>query len=567
MNRVVCMAVACIEILGIIVSPRSFAAASSSLMFYQLQTGATGAATQEFISLYNNSRDPVDVTGWCVTYSSASDFTQRQLGCIVAPEPNVKIMLPAQSSLLMASTEFVAEHRALVPDIIFSAGMSGTSGHVRLLNSAKEEIDRLGWGSAVNPETRSATAHASGKILQRAADSEGLLIDTDNNATDFIQTTLGVINPSSLYEEEMPIDLCPNIEDLQQEMPEGYLPDNAGNCKADVCLNLDGLQIDVPDGYTRKDGEICELIPLEGAILIINELLPNPASYDTGKEFIEIYNPNSRPINLDGYKLQVAPNFTKSYALPTGQTILPGGYQVFSDTDTGLVLLNSTALLRLLAPNGNVVSTTSAYNSPKENSAWALFGQTWQYTNRPTPGAANLVSLEDPEPAVEEEIISLASCPAGQYRNADTNRCRLLSVVTSALTPCQAGQERNPETNRCRSVLASASSLSPCKAGQERNPETNRCRSIAASESNLTPCAEGQERNPDTNRCRKAVLSANTTKGIAKVSDVASTTSGTGIRWWLAGAGAAAALGYAMYEWRRDLANLWHRRHASKLNK
>lgn len=551
------------QVLSLVVVPHTFAEINPSLVIYQLQTGATNALTEEFISVYNNTVLPVDVTGWCVTYSSSTDITHKPLGCVVAPEPDIRVMLPGHSSLLMASKEFVLTHSDFVPDIVFEAGIAGASGHIRLLNNAKEETDRLGWGSAVKPEGTAATAHASGKILQRAPGTVDGLTDTDNNSADFTHTTLANLPASSLYEEQVPVDICPNITDLQTEMPDGYLADNAGNCQPDACANIDGLQQDLPDGHQRAGGSLCELIPLEHAALIINELLPNPDSYDTGNEFIEIYNPNERPISLYGYILQVSPNFTKSYSFPTGQIILPGSYRSFADSDTGLVLPNSTASLQLLAPNGAIVSTSGTYASPNENMAWALIGQTWQYTNQPTPGRANAASLEEPEPVRDEEIVSLASCSAGQYRNTDTNRCRLLTTVASALTACKVGQERNPDTNRCRSVITAAASQAPCGANQERNPETNRCRNIASRTGNLVPCPEGQERNPETNRCRKMVLSANT-NGIAKVTDVASSSAGGEIRWWLAGTGIALAIGYAFYEWRRDIANLWHRRRITK---
>jgi hypothetical protein len=248
------------------------------------------------------------------------------------------------------------------------------------------------------------------------------------------------------------------------------------------------------------------------------------------------------------------------------QTIEPGEYKAFSDTVTGLVLPNSTAELRLVAPDGTVVSTTQAYTSPAENMAWAVIGTSWQYTNQPTPGAANVASLEDSEPVGDEEVSTLAPCPTGQYRNPDTNRCKLLATAASALTPCKEGQERNPETNRCRSVLSAVSSLVPCKENQERNPETNRCRAIESAEGTQKPCDEGEERNPDTNRCRKIPSAANSS-GINKVKDVASAVAGKSVRWWVAGAAVLTALGYAVYEWRHDVVNYWHRRHVKNSGK
>lgn len=561
-KRTLCALTVIIQSIGLLfVSPIAYAA-SSSLVIYQLQTGASGAATQEFISLYNNSSDPQEVTGWCITKSSASDISQSQLGCVVSPEPSVKIMLPSHASLTLATNEFVTAHPGFVPDIIFKADLAAASGHIRIFDPTKQEIDRLGWGTAAFPEGTASPAHASGKILQRQAVLDGTLKDTDDNVSDFTQTTLPILNTSSLYEEEIPVDICGNIDGLQISLPENFLFDQAGKCIKDACSNINLLQINVPDGYLLQSDGSCALVQPENATLVITELLPNVTSYDTNKEFIEIYNPNGHVIDLKGYALQLGPSFDKSYPLPVDQTILPGAYLAFSDTVTGIVLSNTSATLRLVAPAGNIVSEVDTYLSPAEESSWVLIGTNWQYSNQPTPGTANVASLE--APVSDEEVSGLAPCSNGQYRSAETNRCRLLQPAVSAVTPCKAGQERNPDTNRCRTnVLSAISNLLPCKEGQERNPETNRCRAIAAS--TLSPCGDGQERNPDTNRCRRA--GSTTDQALAKVQDVATISQGSTIRWWLVGAAILLALAYAIYEWRQDITNLIHKHRAKKITK
>lgn len=49
---------------------------------------------------------------------------------------------------------------------------------------------------------------------------------------------------------------------------------------------------------------------------------------------------------------------------------------------------------------------------------------------------------------------TLTPCKPGQERNQETNRCRSTASTASTLKPCAAGQERNPATNRCRKVTA-----------------------------------------------------------------------------------------------------------------
>ena len=115
-------------------------------------------------------------------------------------------------------------------------------------------------------------------------------------------------------------------------------------------------------------------------------------------------------------------------------------------------------------------------------------------------------------------------------------------------------------------MLASADDLTPCKAGQERNPETNRCRNVAES-AVLGACAEGQERNPETNRCRKSTSGAGAGTQLAAVKDVPSESIAQNFRWWVVAAAIFAALGYAVFEWRAELAAIVRKYLPSKLAK
>lgn len=156
----------------------------------------------------------------------------------------------------------------------------------------------------------------------------------------------------------------------------------------------------------------------------------------------------------------------------------------------------------------------------------------------------------------------LPACPAGKYRNPETNRCRNIESDTG-LKPCAADQIRNPETNRCRSIFASDSGLTPCKPGQTRNPDTNRCRSNASAAGVLKACAANQERNPETNRCRKKATSQTAS---TEVKDIESKMQADRGGWLLAGTAGIGLASYGMAEWREEIA-LGLRRFRSLLGK
>ncbi len=512
-----------------------------------VKTGESSSASKEYIAIFNNSSESIDVTDWCVQYTSSSDATKTKLVCVKSPDKSTKLFLNPQGYVNFASNEFVAGISDFNPDFIFSAGMSGTSGHLRLLDNSGNEVDKIGWGSAVSPETTAIPTHKSGYVLQRKTADFGFLQDTNNNLDDFIEVLLIEIPPSGLEEVVIPVDICTNIDGLQTDMPTGYMYDVNNLCKQDVCANVDGLQELVPSDYESLDGENClkKIVVLESSVIKITEILPNVSGSDTGNEYIELYNPNDHQVDLSGYKITLNSATPKSFTF-SSHLIDPFTFMSFSDSFTKIVLPNTSASLSLIAPAGNVVDVSEVYANPGDDEAWALINNEWQYSNQPTPSAENKTSSQIPEIVGDEEI---QPCPEGKYRNPDTGRCRNLATLVSELLPCSEGQERNPATNRCRSTVTN--NLVACKEGQERNPETNRCRNILTASAQLTPCKEGEERNPETNRCRKidqAVKSVAT----AKINDVPSKILSPN-NLIIYGVIGGSILAYVFYEWRQEI--------------
>lgn len=526
------------SIIQVVFFSQNVYAISTGPVIYQLQTQGSGsAAAVEYVSVKNNGPNDTDVSNWCITYSSSSDITQTILKCLVPPNINTKIKLPSGGYFSFATNEFLAIHPGYVSDGIFNAGIAATAGHVKLLDANKNIVDKLGWGSAVAAEGNAPEpAHSAGNILQRTA------ADTDNNAADFTQTTLGTPVQSNLYEEAIPVDVCPNTPVLDITVPVGYMKDSDGNCYEDICDNIAGLQKVLLNGY-YKDGIDCHIIGLK-----LTELLPNVSGSDTGKEFIEIYNPTNYQVDLAGYLLQLGPSYSKNFILPSF-TLAPNSFASLSDNQTAMTLPNTTASIKLLTPDGQTVDETAPYQDPKDDQSWSLFDDSWQYTNQLTPAKINVMSAVAGVGAGGDEEI--AACPEGKYRNPETNRCKTIET-DAGLKPCAVDQIRNLETNRCRSIFSSDSGLATCKPGQTRNPETNRCRNNAILASALKPCAANQERNVETNRCRKKTAGA---IAASEVKDIEGTVEADKGGWFLAGSAGIGLVGYGVAEWRSEISS------------
>jgi len=569
----ICLVVAFSQV--ILPTPAVQSASIGGIVISEMYPGATGTATYEYVKIFNNSDVDIDITGWCVQYVSSSGKQTKGLGCFdVSKNTATTLWLPVGGTAVFLSEE-LRDELSVQADGYFKATINSGAGYIRLVDGDKNVVDMLGWGTLSDESYPAASAPEDGKALKRKSIGSKLQ-DTDNDAEDFISDDGSAIEASDVYERENVTDICTNIEGIQTELPPGFLLDEDSTCQVDSCVNLSGLQVSVPDGYVSDDNGDCteydacgnipgiqQYIPddmvrgigndciVDDSPLVLNEIMPNPVGVDSGNEFIEIYNPSDKTIDLSFYYLEIG---GKVYTFPIGTTISPGEYKVFSDSMMKFTLVNTSGRVIMVALGGKVFGDTGIYTNAREGESWAFIDGHWEYTNRPTPGEANLASL-----FVEKESRSSGSglepCPPGKFRNPETNRCKNITSGQNNLKPCAPNQYRNPETNRCKKI--ETSTLKPCKEGQYRNPETNRCKSVLGTSDTLKPCKEGQYRNPETNRCRKKESSSVPDAGykVQPVDDPAVTFVG----WSVLGGVVALAGIYAVWEWRREMSDLFKR--------
>lgn len=257
--------------------------------------------------------------------------------------------------------------------------------------------------------------------------------------------------------------------------------------------------------------------PTDTAGLTIVELLPHARncspldSSSTCNDYIKLYNSSHSAIDLASYRLRTSYGGNQSSSSNTinlNGTLAAGTYTLVNTKNDGssLSLTESGGYAWLEDTYGAatykpVIEYPDASTIGKVGWSWALDGKTWRWSSSPQPNGPNIF------PPSDIATLSLS--------------------VTSSLKPCASGQYRNPATNRCKSIAttASASSLKPCPAGQERNPATNRCRKSGST------------------------LGAST----VNVADVAAPSIASGTQWALAGGAMAAAIGYAVFEWRQEI--------------
>jgi len=296
--------------------------------------------------------------------------------------------------------------------------------------------------------------------------------------------------------------------------------------------------------------------------LMISEIAANT---DDDDQFIEIVNMTSDVVDVTGCEIQTNRSSTKRHTLKG--TLYPGQQQVVYVKDTDLTLTKTTrGVVYLLSSDGLREVDQVAYDSLAPSTSWAIVDGGWRQTYVVTPAAVNQWAeyaactsgysrSAEGGVCVKSPVVlsSSADCGEGKYRNPTTNRCKTIEA-DGELSSCGDGQYRNPETNRCRAIASTASLLAPCSPGQERNPETNRCRAVPSG-TDLKPCSAGQVRSTETNRCRATAADIAADFPVEAVMQSAEATMG----WWAFGGVGMVAVGYAGWEWRREVGVLLRR--------
>ena len=196
-------------------------------------------------------------------------------------------------------------------------------------------------------------------------------------------------------------------------------------------------------------------------------------SDDQSEQFIELYNPTDRDIDLDLCTLRYK---NKSYSL-SGTTKSNTYFAIYPAKLSPSFSLtknpNSSNTIDLVDSDNSIVDTLVYSHGQKKSTSYAKFydstgAEIWELTYLTTPG-------------LENNYQEFRTCPAGKVINPDTGNCVKVSATTdSALAECPAGKYRNPLTGRCKNIESASTEPKPCAEGYERNPETNRCRKIVA---------------------------------------------------------------------------------------
>jgi hypothetical protein len=363
-------------------------------------------AGQEFIELYNNANVDIELTGWHVQYTSAAktDWTSTSRNITLSG------MIKAGGYYLLASTGYLTDKS----DLSFSAVLSQTGGHLRILDKSSNLEDQIGWGNAAMPLGMAVAAPDPGSSIARDTSASGYNLTADNS-TDFADS----LTPT------------PKADNIITSPPEETDP--AGN-------TADPIVSSTPPVTT------------EYAQIQLSELLPNPASPQTDEndEYVELYNPNSFDVDLTGYTITTGLNSTYKYNVKEA-TIKAGGYSLFYSKDTNLTLSNTSGKAALLDPSGKLLDETGVYSDATPGAAWILNQGFWTWTGTSTPLADNVFT-----PLASVTSLALAKAKTPKTTKAKAAAAKKAPKVKAA----KATKAKKPKKSK-KTAAAVASTAPP----------------------------------------------------------------------------------------------------------
>lgn len=309
---------------------------SAAIVINEIQIGGD-TSTDEFIELYNNGSETINLTGWRLSKRTASATESNLLTTF--PDTN----LAANSTMVIGHTNFTG-----TADINYSTQNSVAANNSVVLYSDAGDtvVDLVGMGDATSFEGATTVAPENSQSIARSNGS-----DTNNNESDF---KLGSPTPGSTDATSPPTDTVVT----------------GGGSPSDTNYNVGSI--------------------------VINEFVSDPIP--DAEEWIELFNATSNTIILDEWTIEdgsgKATNLSGSIS-PNGFYVLDNPAGTLNNTGDIIILRSpDKKIIHEIAygdwDDGNIQNNAPKASDP--NSTTRLSNGAYAVSNNPTKGAANIIN-------------------------------------------------------------------------------------------------------------------------------------------------------------------------------
>jgi len=382
-------------------------ASAPSLTISQLKITSSNG---QFITLYNSTNTTLDMSRYQLEYFNNYDLgkaTSRRLIALSGSLPPHGYYMVNDSSLLLC-------YQLTVNSI--SLGLSSTAGLVEVLafnqtspgGSVTPVLqDYVGWSKTITAGAQTLPSNTNAFLQRQPLDvhnnpainapGAGSWQTVQPDATNACNLVAGSGTPSIV-----PTGLSLLLPATEPPAIMLALSDDTSTTVATAVLPAADIGLMAPQ---------------------LTELLPNPdgTGNDASDEYIELYNPNGSVFDLTGFGLQSGITSLHRYTFPTGTSLPPHGFVVYSSATTGLSLSNTSGQVALLDPFGNRLSVSEVYASAKDGQTWSLANGKWYWTTTPTPGAANVIKQP---PSTKKTSATSAKAAAGKTAAGKTKTAK-----------------------------------------------------------------------------------------------------------------------------------------------
>ena len=376
------------------------ARADSHLLISQIQL-AGETSTDEFVEIFNPADAAVTIADWKLVKKTSSGSQSNLVSAFQAG----MIIGPRKYFLITHKTGYLG---GVTADTTYSGSSYSVAANnaVILLDASGTIVDKVGFGEASDFEGASAVNPEAGQSLKRSGWESGAVQDTDNNLADF---TVGASSPRN------------------SSWGGVYIPPAQSNQSTTSSQLLDNGN---PTDYRYPTVQ-----NFEKGQLLINEVYPVA---DTGeKEWIEIFNPGSAAVSLDGWTMEDGRDLIASLY---GSILKYSAWEI-----TPARLNNDGDTIKLKSPNGQIIdivsygkmSSSTPTLRPGESLARKIDGfnsgsvSDFVITQTPTMGEKNIITAAAEADVVSEDNGEPAASSTPATAKSKTTTKKLTGAVSA----------------------------------------------------------------------------------------------------------------------------------------
>ena len=362
-----------------------------------LPNPATSETTGEYIELYNNSSEAVDLAGWQLGDSSstlytitAADFMITTIatgGYVVIYRDKSKIALNNSGD----TVKLYQPDQTLLDSVTYAESAEDDTSY-NFADGSWQWSTQLTPGAANQVVLPNDPPKADAGRDQSVLVGEKVKFDTTNSSDpdgdtltcswDFSDGSNGNgCNPTHTYNTAGTYTATLTVSD-------GRGGSDTDTVRITVLADNDNQDDDDKQDPESPGGPFSKEV-------VITEFLPNPEGSDTAAqgEFIEIYNQGKNDINLHYWYIDDIEGGSKPYQIEESLKIKSKQYHAFYRGETKLSLNNSDESARLIWPDEKTAQEIHFDGSAKEGSSYALGeNDKWHWTTTPTPGQVNKIN-------------------------------------------------------------------------------------------------------------------------------------------------------------------------------